>query len=199
MVEDQWGNELFCIAARCNCFPMVRRLLTLARSNGYLRHQLTYEQRWSNGSSYGRPSHQSIGEAVYENHVEMVEYLLAQEELKTHLEYRNLDGENVFHLASRFCNPAIFRMLIAKFKEGATQTDENNNTALVRIITAPTLLPAQRYESARKMVFESGSDTNVLHRDERHRALIHTARRYGHLDIARLLADMDGADLPQIV
>ncbi|KAH6646799.1 hypothetical protein BKA67DRAFT_525676 [Truncatella angustata] len=191
MAEEQWANELFCIAARCNCFPMVERLLKSAQSNEHLRYQLVHGCRWNNDSSYGRPLHQSIGEAVYEDHIEMVEFLLAQEELRSHLEHRNSNGENVLHMASRFCNPDMFKILVAKFPEGVNQADRYNNTALAQVITAPVYSPSHRYESARILLSE-------VHENDQRLVYFHAAVRCGHLDIAHLL-NADIADLASIV
>jgi hypothetical protein len=72
---------------------------------------------------FGKPVHQLIGEAVLGNHVEVVEYLSGQQGIEAHLQYRNSRGENVLHLASGLCNPAMFRFLVFRFREGVHQTD----------------------------------------------------------------------------
>ncbi|PVH67861.1 hypothetical protein DL98DRAFT_442539, partial [Cadophora sp. DSE1049] len=95
-------------------------------------------------------------EAVLGNHVDVVEYLLRQQGIEAHLQHRNFRGENVLHLAARFCNPAMFRLLAPRFKEGMQQTDDQNETALVRIIQHSSV-SLDRYESARILLVEGGA------------------------------------------
>ncbi|KAF2023255.1 hypothetical protein EK21DRAFT_105415 [Setomelanomma holmii] len=56
IVEEQWGNELLCLAARAGCMPMIERLLNQARLNAKLKTELLR-------------GFQSIGEAVLGNHL----------------------------------------------------------------------------------------------------------------------------------
>lgn len=65
-------------------------------------------QRETQDRSFDKQVHQSIGEAVLGNHVDVVEYLLRQQGIEAHLQHRNFRGENVLHLAARLCNPAMF-------------------------------------------------------------------------------------------
>jgi hypothetical protein len=66
LVEEQWGHELLCIAARVGCLPMIQRLLNRAQHRPTLRAELL---RSSN----------SIGEAVLGSHVGVVDCLLGEE------------------------------------------------------------------------------------------------------------------------
>lgn len=127
----------------------------------------------------------------------MVEYLIAQERLEAHLEYHNSDGENVLHLASRFCNPRVFRILVEKFKQGVHQLDNHNNSVLTRVIAASISSPAQRCESARILLVkgmagaEGAIDGNGLDP-------LRIAVRRGDVDMCRLLIDVGEVDpLPQ--
>lgn len=52
--------------------------------------------------------HQSIGGAVLADHVRVVECLLQQEGIETQIHHRNANGENVLHIASMQCSPAMF-------------------------------------------------------------------------------------------
>lgn len=53
--------------------------------------------------------HQSVGQTVWGNHIDVLEYYSLSEEngndFEAHLRYRNSHGEKVLHLASRYCNP----------------------------------------------------------------------------------------------
>lgn len=104
MLEEKWGNELLCLAAKAGCMPIVQRLLGGSEHNTGLRAELLQ------GSPSKEIMHQSIGEAVIGNPVDVVEYHLSKEGIRTHLEHRNSRGENVLHLASKLCNPAMLRL-----------------------------------------------------------------------------------------
>ncbi|RYP21601.1 hypothetical protein DL767_009218 [Monosporascus sp. MG133] len=131
MVQEKWGNELLCVAARAGCMPVVRRLMTRAEHDAELRGELLRDSRCNKQTPFsGKPTHQSIGEAVLGNHADVVEYLLGQNGIEAHLRYRNSHGENVLHLASRLCNPAMFRLLVPRFQEGVYQTDDRERYGL---------------------------------------------------------------------
>jgi ankyrin repeat protein len=116
MVEEHWGNELLCLAAGVGCMPIVQRLMTNAEREGELRNELLREnQLEENHSPFDKTRHQSIGQAVLGNHVDIVEYLLGQDGIEAHLRYRNSRGENVLHLALGLCNLEIYRILIPRF------------------------------------------------------------------------------------
>jgi hypothetical protein len=156
MIEEHWGNELLCLAAGVGCMPIVQRLMTSAQREGELKNELLRENQLEEQQSpFDKSTHQSIGQAVLGNHVDVVEYLLGQDSIEPHLRYRNSRGENVLHLASRHCNPEIFRLLIPRFQEGINTKDVQGDTPLLRIIKSP--LPS-RYESAN--VFLSQSNVN---------------------------------------
>ncbi|KAF7591584.1 hypothetical protein BBP40_001332 [Aspergillus hancockii] len=139
LAQEQWGNELLCVAAGAGCMPIIRRLVTSAQHKAELKSELLREFPFrQQPAAFGRPAHQSIGEAVLGNHVDVVEYLIMENDIEAHLRYRNSRGENVLHLASRLCNPEMFRLLVPRFKEGAYQADDQGYTALVRIIVNPS-------------------------------------------------------------
>jgi hypothetical protein len=87
MVEEQWGHELLCIAARSGCMPMVQRLLSQAQRNSELKNELLR-------------AFQSLRDAVLGNHLDTVECILKEEGFEAHLQYLNSYGENLLHLAS---------------------------------------------------------------------------------------------------
>ncbi|KAF1344930.1 hypothetical protein BDV97DRAFT_379781 [Delphinella strobiligena] len=80
MVEEYWANEMLCRAARVGCMPIIERLMIRAQHERKLSNELL--------------QHQSIGEAVLGNHVDVVKYLLGQKGIEAHLRYRNWNGEN---------------------------------------------------------------------------------------------------------
>lgn len=136
--------------------PIVLRSMTSAQHKGELMNEFLREKQLEEKkSSLDESTHQSIGQAVLGNHVDIVEYLLGENGIETHLRYRNSRGENVLHLASRLCNPVMFRLLIPRFREGINAEDDQGDAPLLRIIMSPL---ASRYESAN--VFLSRSSTN---------------------------------------
>lgn len=98
--------------------------------------------------------HQSIGEAVMGNQLNVVKYLLGQTGIEAHLHHRNARGENVLHLAAGICNPYMFSMLIPRFQEGVFQMDDQGYTPLMRMVVNPS--PSEgRYESTKVLLRES--------------------------------------------
>ncbi len=185
LVHEKWGNELLCVAAGAGCMPIIRRLITGARRKPELRTELLREFRYEQQRSpFGKSVHQSIGEAVLGNHIDVVEYLLGEKGIEAHLQYRNSRGENVLHLASKLCNPEMFRLLVPRFQEGIHQTDEHGDNALVRTITSLSS-PEDRYESARILLTQSG-DFNNYPWDEQHDPL-RVAVRHGDAEMCRVL------------
>lgn len=89
MVREEWDNELLCMAANAGCMALVRRLMGRTQHDAELRGELLRELRSKELlSSLGRSIHQSIGEAVLGNHVDVVEYLLGEKGIEPHLQDR---------------------------------------------------------------------------------------------------------------
>jgi hypothetical protein len=76
-----------------------------ARHNEDLRSELFRGSRIEPQWTVFEPVHQSIGEAILGNHVDVVEYLVKENNIDVYLRYHNSRGENVLHLASIMCNP----------------------------------------------------------------------------------------------
>lgn len=135
-------------------------------------------------SESGKPTHQSIGEAVLGNHVDVVEYLITVDEIEAHLQYRNSCGENVLHFASWLCNPDMFRLLIPRFEEGIHQADGQGYTALTRII-ASSSCPQSQYKSARILLLHSSAEWSNHYNG--HQDPLRTAVQSSDLDMCYLL------------
>ena len=155
MVQGQWGNEVLCAAASPGCMPLISRLMARARHNKELRHELLREfQAPLTKTALGEPSYQSIGEAVWGNHLKVVEYLLREDSIEAHLQYRDSCGRNVLHLAAKHGNPEMYRRLVPRFPEGVHQVDHQGDTPLVRIVMSSSYTKS-RYESARLLLSHS--------------------------------------------
>ena len=193
MIQEQWANEMLCTAARAGCMPIVQRLMNKAQHEERLKAELLRAtQREQRFPSFGRSLHQSIGEAVLGNHLELVQYLLGQTGTGAHLKFLNSRGENVLHLASDTCNPAMFRLLMPCFPEGIYQADEYGITALVRIIRSSASLH-DRHESAKILLSQDDiSGDKVTDVGQQHALQI--AVRLGDLSMCRLLIDICNVD-----
>ncbi|KAJ4247812.1 hypothetical protein NW762_013021 [Fusarium torreyae] len=133
LIREGCSNELLCLAASQGCLPAIERLMKTAQQNADLRKELLRDpQRQPRSSTH--QVHQSIGEAVLAGHVGVVEYLLEQKGIETHLHHRNANDENVLHLASIQCNPAMFGVLMPRFPDGVSQRDCQGKTALMRVV-----------------------------------------------------------------
>ncbi|MCJ1435357.1 hypothetical protein MMC27_004729 [Xylographa pallens] len=186
MVQEQWGNELLCMAASAGCIPIIKRLMIRAQHQPELRTELLRGvQRDQQPPSFGKSVHQSIGEAVLGNHVDVVEYLLGEKGTEAHLQHLNSRGENVLHLASRLCNPAMFRLLVPHFQGGMRQTDAQGDTVLVRIITSSSDA-RDRCASARILLLQGNANSDSRFWTEQQDPL-RIAVRLGDLDMCHLL------------
>jgi len=172
LVQEQWGRGLLCVAARAGCMPMIQRLLNKAQRMEVLESELQH-------------GFQSIGEAVVGNHTDVVKCLLKQEGFAAHVHHVNSYGENVLHLASKNCNPAIFHLLVPRLPEGINGCDEKGDTVLMRIVKSHSN-SEDRNESA-KILLASQTDVDWGdHITDEHDPL-RMAIRLGDVDMCRLL------------
>ncbi|KAM7222112.1 hypothetical protein V8F06_002617 [Rhypophila decipiens] len=174
MAEKRWGSTLLNMAAGTGCMPMIRRLMDASQHQPRLRTELLDMSQSKNGL---------IGAAVLGNHVDVVEYLLGRQGIEAHLQSRNACGENVLHLASRLCNPAIFRQLVPRLKDNVYQRDKQGDTALIRIIVSSSA-SRDRCESARILLSEVGAGDGGRFLDDQEALCV--ATRVGDLDMCRL-------------
>ena len=187
MVQEQWGNELLCVAASAGCMPIIRRLMDISQQKADLRGELL------RASQLDPAKHQSIGEAVMGNQLNVVKYLLGQTGIEAHLHHRNARGENVLHLAAGICNPYMFSMLIPRFQEGVFQMDDQGYTPLMRMVVNPS--PSEgRYESTKVLLRESKTGWKGHSGGGQHNPL-RTALDLGDLDIGHVLISTVDPDM----
>ncbi|KAL2110362.1 hypothetical protein VUR80DRAFT_1246 [Thermomyces stellatus] len=147
LVQDRCGNELLCLAARWGCMPIVHRLVAMPHHTELKRELLYGTRRERHLPSPAEWIHQSIGEAVLEDRIDDVEYLLQEDGIEAHISHINSRSENVLHLTSKFCHPAVFRLLIPHLPDGARQRHNQRDTPLMRV--AKSLATSEdRYVSA---------------------------------------------------
>ncbi|CAN9292594.1 unnamed protein product [Alternaria alternata] len=172
MVEEQWGHELLCIAARSGCMPMVQRLLRQAQHKAELKTELLRAL-------------QSLGSAILGNHLDIVECFLREDGFDEHVQYLNSYGESLLHLASVPCNPGVFRLLLPRLQKIVHQVDNHGDTPLVRIIKS-NADSRKRYESAKILLSHVGSDQNGCE-PETHQDPLQIAIQLGEIEMCRLL------------
>ena len=173
LVQERWGNRLFCIAARAGCMPMIHHLLVSAQQMTGLHTELLRGSEW-------------MGEAVLGNHTEVVEFLLDWQDVEAHLGYVNSRGENLLHLASTNCNPAMFRLLVPHLHEKINETDKEGDTALMWIIKSHSN-PKARYESARILLLSQPDVVWNSHYAQKQHDPLQLAVQLGDTDMCRLL------------
>ncbi|KAK6365425.1 hypothetical protein LTR64_008794 [Lithohypha guttulata] len=173
LVQEKWGSELLCMAARAGCMPLIQHLLNAAQHDSELKAELL------RGS-------QSIADAVLGDHVHVVQCLLEQEGFEAHLGYLNNRGENVLHLASKNCNPSILRILVPHFRKRMDQTDGQGQTALLRVIKSNSGT-RHRYESAKLLLLSQTSADSVDPSQNEQHGPLRLAVQLGDIDMCRLL------------
>jgi hypothetical protein len=130
-VRDQWGNELLCQAASIGCLPIIERLFEEAARNPAVKNEILRNPlRDCKWPEY----HQSVGEAVWHDRVDVLLYLLKQDGIDAHLRHRDSGGYNVFHKAARYCNPEVVTLLITHFPEGVNQANNDGDTPLTQVV-----------------------------------------------------------------
>ena len=126
--------------------------------------------------------------------------MLRQQGIGAHLRHRNSYGENVLHLASKFCNPAVFQLLLPHIEDCAYHTDHQNDTALMRIVVS-SAASQDRYGSARILLSELSAGQHDRFHGELQEAL-RASTRLGDRDMCgflirfgmEVLPDDDGGD-----
>jgi ankyrin repeat protein len=193
LVEEKWGNELLCLAANLGCMPMIRELMSNARLDLELRNELLRgDQREQQLLPIGKSVHQSIGEAVLGNHIDVVEFLLEEEGIEAHLQHINSRGENVLHRAAKMHNPAVFRLLVPRFSGGVHQRDKRGDTPLTQLIKTPSPWD-DRYECARVLLSQGRGDGDGYPGDEEQSSL-RVAVRVGDYFMCHLLLTIGKMD-----
>ncbi|KAL8777275.1 MAG: hypothetical protein Q9194_002649 [Teloschistes cf. exilis] len=192
LVREEWGNEFLCTAVSYGCLPIVERLFEEAARNPAMRNELLRDpQRDCN-----RPDHhQSIGEAVWNNHIVVLRYLLQQDGIEVHLRHQNSGGYNVLHKAARYCNPLVVSLLVSRFKDGVNQANNVGETPLSEVVFKSGSAVG-RIESAKILLTLGGADVRAGHTDDPsnwHEPL-RMAGRYGDAAMCRILVEVGGAD-----
>ncbi|KAL8753763.1 MAG: hypothetical protein Q9199_004811 [Rusavskia elegans] len=191
-IREEWGNELLCQAVEYGCLPIVERLFEEAAHNTAMRDELLRDPQRDSG--FRLYKHQSVGEAVWNNRVEVLRYLLQQDGIEVHLRHRNSAGYNVFHTAARYCNPRVMSLLISYFREGVEQTSNAGETPL-SLVAFTSSSTVESRESA-KMLILAGADVRAGYTDEPSNwsEPLRMAARHGDVAMCRVLVEVGGAN-----
>nr|XP_023908622.1 uncharacterized protein LOC112020296 [Quercus suber]POF15586.1 hypothetical protein CFP56_48780 [Quercus suber] len=188
MVQEHWANELLCMAAKAGCMPIIRRLLTRARHDDKLSAELLRTtRRQEQAPPPSRSIHQSIGEAVLGDYVDVVDLLLTHEGIESHLQCVNSRHENVLHLAAGKCNPAMIHLLVPRTRRLWHQTDHEGHSPVVRMIMS-SADRVRRLKAVETLFLHADSVEDRHSIDEQQEAL-RTAARLGDVDMCRLLVE----------
>ena len=172
LVEEHWGNELLCVAARVGCLPMIERLFDHAQYNAELKNELMRGSRL-------------ISEAVLGNHIDVVTYLLRQDGIEPHVRWRGSCNENILHITSERCTTAMFRVLSRHLPNELYHRDNSGDTALAKIIEKCSD-SQDRYESM-KVLLSRGKDDCSGSIDDGARSPLRLAVQNGDLEMCSLL------------
>jgi hypothetical protein len=139
------GNDMLRRAARSGCLVLIKRLFRAAENDAELRQAMLridvvddpLARRRGGGSSGFLGEHQSIGEAAYEGHADVVRFLCEQRRLKflicscPHLEYSEYGGLLTFRIY--LCKQAVGVLEDGRPKEAFDRAAQKMLTAIRRL------------------------------------------------------------------
>jgi ankyrin repeat protein len=193
------GNDILRRAAGKGCLVLIKKLFAAGAQDAELRQALITPDDEDN-SRGGRSlpiSHQSIGEAAFWAHADVVRFLCEQPGLESHLRYRNRQkGDTVFHQAARRPSEAVLRTLIRHWPEGVNIVNEDGDTPLIVLVFSnPSGCEAETARLVRLLLREGKADANPGGSC----SALRIAVRGGYTTVARLLVVEGGADVLQVV
>ncbi|KAF4991636.1 hypothetical protein FDECE_13984 [Fusarium decemcellulare] len=200
--ESLWDdiNDILCVACRKGCLPLVKALFMVAESDAEIRTAILTEKRterkYTSLKKGHENFHQSVGEAAFWGHVDVVRFLCRQPGIQRHVRYINRYSETVFHQAARNSDPEIFDILISAWPEGVKLVDENNDSALERLCFGRT--SASTLESARVLLGTGRADAVCLPDEIIQKTLI-LAVQSGDVSLCQLLVVEGSADVCSII
>ncbi|UKZ78466.1 hypothetical protein TrVFT333_006206 [Trichoderma virens FT-333] len=198
------GNEILCHAARHGFLILIKRLFQPPKSNNDLdlRGAILRKNRlklrgdkgeWAETRKEQLHTHQSVGEAAYEGHVEIVRFLCEQPGIEDHLRHQNEHGRTVFHQAVRNNNKNIIEILIKHYPEGINIRDKGNDLPLdMYIFGHGSTIDA--VETVKIMLTKGKADATGLNDDYSHSPLC-TAIRKRNINLCELLTKEGSADM----
>ena len=194
LTEDLWANELLCLAVGSGCLPIVERLFDAATRKPDMKSVMLQNLRREVQPNLPVAYHQSVGEAVWNNHVDVLKYLLKQDGIDTHLKHRDLKGNNVLHKAHRYCNPEVIELLLSCFPEGANHKNEDDDTPLDIILFNPSNSDKQLKSVRLLLQYRNASAKGDEDRQCTWKEPIRVAARNGNVQMCHLLVEIGDAN-----
>jgi hypothetical protein len=181
----RWSNYILCSAAEAGCLPAVKLLLTKSAASGDQRiiRALIADHR-------EKQVRQSIGGAVYNRHLDVLEYLVTQTyvDIKSHLTHCSPEGEHVLHWATlRHSSPEVYRILLKHVPLSLVNKPSNNGTTPLEqlVFTSPDSV-----ETVRVLLDEGKADPNLMYPSEASYSLpLRVAVRRGAVRMCQILID----------
>jgi len=192
------GNEILCLAARNGCLVMVKKLFEAAETDMDLRNAILADHRSPSDRENFMSIHQSIGEAAYEGHAEIVDFLCRQTGIEPHLHYINNIGNTVFHQAARSGNLDTFRVLIQRWPEGIDIRNKQHDTPIVDLIFRSPRGELDTVEAVRVLLYLGKADVTGQN-DQDGYSPLYTAIRRGYARLVRALVVEGSADVSCVV
>lgn len=196
----QWGNGILCRAAGNGCFVLVKTLFDAAAHDPDLREGILDidTNRKGRRNQHAFVTHQSIGEAIYNDHINIVHFLSRQSGIGPHLRYINEHGQTVFHQAARHGSTEIFRFLIKEWPEGINLINSSNDTPLSSLIFANPHGDKATVETVSILLSLGKADASGFSDEPWHSPLCSASRR-GNISLCRILVLEGSADLSYAV
>jgi hypothetical protein len=203
------GNDMLRRAARSGCLVLIKRLFRAAENDAELRQAMLridavddpLARRRGGGGSGFLGEHQSIGEADYEGHADVVRFLCEQPGLESHLRYVHpATGDTVFHKAVRRPNEEVLRTLIRHWPEGINIPEKTGGDTplIVLVFNHSRSVEAWMVRLVRLLLHEGKADAKAKE-DGRGFSALCTAVRGGFTSLLRVLVVEGGADVLQAV
>ncbi|KAL7813519.1 hypothetical protein V8C44DRAFT_47744 [Trichoderma aethiopicum] len=189
------GNEILCQASRNGCLLLVKKLFEASETDADLRKALISGPRHEvNVRRGGLYTHQSIGEAAYVGHAEVVRFLCQQPGIEPHLWHVNQHGHTVFHQAARGGNREVLLTLIQRWPEGANLRNKTNDVPLGDFIFHRITGDVEALMTVQAMLATGKVDATGLHDDPGYSPLC-TAIRKGEIELCKTLIVEASADV----
>ncbi|KAL7944078.1 hypothetical protein V8C42DRAFT_358755 [Trichoderma barbatum] len=177
------GNEILFQAANRGCFPLVKRLFDGSKCDPDLRRAILENNRLKSQSNKEvQLTHQSVGEAAHNHHVDMVNFLCGQPGIEGHLQHRNEAGDT------------ILKTLIQHWPEGINLRNNGNDLPLDVLIFNRNSNSGNTVDTIEIMLAMGKADATGSNDDFGHAPLC-SAIRVGDIDVLKMLIKKGSADI----
>lgn len=191
MVEQQWGNSILCRASSFGCIPFLERLFSAAARNPLLKREILRTPHRSEGSSLFY--HQSVGDAAWNHQGAAVAFLLEQDGIKAHLQYRDAINNNVIHKCIRgHAEVETLKLLLFHLPEGVNERNGEDDMPLQLLV----FNVESGGDLRAKMLLDAGADVRCGYTGElsNYSEPLRMATRYCDLAMCQTLIEVGGAD-----